>query len=194
MGQQRIKDDRPKQKPQKGVKKEKEVKTPKPEPEKKRIRQIIRLVETNLDGEKPVKVAIRSIRGVSFMFSNAIVSVSGFDGKKLGDLSEQEMKRLEDIILNPAKYNIPAWLYNRKREPETGENKHLTVSRLELAHKMNINEMKKLRTYKGIRHQLGLPVRGQRTRSSFRKGGIVGVKKEEAKAKAREAAKARESI
>lgn len=186
MGQQKIKDNRPKQKPQKG---EKEVKKPKPEPEKKRIKEIIRLVETNLDGEKPVKVAIRSIRGVSFMFSNAIVFVSGFDGKKLGDLSEQEMKRLEDIILNPAKYNIPVWLYNRKREPETGENKHLTVSRLELAHKMNINEMKKLRTYKGIRHQLGLPVRGQRTRSSFRKGGIVGVKKGEAKAKAKVAAK-----
>ncbi len=143
----------------------------------RRIKQIIRLVEANLDGDKPVSAAIRKIKGVSFMFSNAVVSVGGFEGKILGKLPADEMKKLEDIINNPGKYNIPEWLYNRRAEPETGENKHMTVSKLQFVHNMDINEMKKLKTYKGVRHSFKLPVRGQRTRSSFRGGGAVGVKR-----------------
>ena len=46
---------------------------------------------------------------------------------------------------------------------------------LETAKKFDIQRMVDLKTYKGIRHMLGLPVRGQRTRSSFRKGRVVGV-------------------
>ena len=174
MGQQKIKG----KKSKKSWNEEKKQEKPKPEyVEKKRMINIIRLVETNVDGDKPVSIAIRKIKGVSFMLSNAIAFVSGFGAKRVSELSDQEMKKLEDIITNPDRYNIPAWLYNRKNEPETGQNRHLTVSRLELSHKMDINRMKKLKTYKGIRHGFVLPVRGQRTRSSFRKGGIVGVKK-----------------
>ncbi|UCD07581.1 MAG: 30S ribosomal protein S13 [Candidatus Aenigmatarchaeota archaeon] len=142
----------------------------------KRVQDIIRLVETNLDGGKPVNVAIRSIRGVSFMFSNAVSQMSGFGHKKLGELSEQEVQRLEDIILNPDKFGIPSWLYNRKRDPATGRDTHLSVSKLELTQKMDINEMKKLKSYRGVRHILGLPVRGQRTGSGSG-GKTVGVSK-----------------
>jgi small subunit ribosomal protein S13 len=39
--------------------------------------------------------------------------------------------------------------------------------------------MKKIRSYKGMRHAYGLPVRGQRTKSKFRKnkGKVKGVKR-----------------
>jgi small subunit ribosomal protein S13 len=37
--------------------------------------------------------------------------------------------------------------------------------------------MKDIRTWKGIRHSLGLKVRGQRTRTTGRSGKAVGVKK-----------------
>ncbi len=141
--------------------------------------QIIRFVETNLDGRKQVGVAIRSIKGISFMLSNAVANVSGFREKRLGELTEKEMDKLEDIILHPEKYNIPVWLYNRKREPATNINKHLTASSLEFAQRSDINEMKKIKSYKGVRHMFGLPVRGQRTRSSFRTGGTVGVKRKD---------------
>jgi small subunit ribosomal protein S13 len=144
----------------------------------KRIQQIIRLAETNLDGSKPVSVAIRSIKGISFMLSNAIVKSLGLEGKKLHELSEEEQKKLEDVIFNLKKINIPSWMFNRKRDPETGEDLHLVASKLEFTQKMDINLMKKLKTYKGVRHAAGLPVRGQRTRSSFRKKGkTVGVMK-----------------
>jgi len=170
-----------KEKPAQAEKKEKsgkpEREKEKPEEEKRRrVQDIIRLVETNLDGGKPVRVAIRSIRGVSFMFSNAVANLSGLGDKKVGELSEQELQRLEEIITNPEKFGMPAWLYNRKGDPITGKDKHLAVSKLELTNKMDINEMKKLKSYRGVRHILGLPVRGQRT-GSARGGRTVGVSK-----------------
>ncbi len=164
----------PKEKPAK-LEKKPEVKG-EAEKKERRIQDIIRLVETNLDGGKPVRVAIRRIRGISFMFSNAVSTISGFGDKRLGELSEQEMQRLEEIIMNPDKFGIPAWLYNRKRDPITGKDKHLAVSKLELTQRMDINEMKKMKSYRGVRHILGLPVRGQRT-GSARGGRTVGVSK-----------------
>ena len=137
--------------------------------------QIIRLVEANLDGRKDIESAIRRIPGVSFMFANAIVKHGGFEKKKLGELSEEEIRKLESVITEPEKYSIPSWLYNRRKEPSTAKDKHLSASTLEFAVKMDINEMKKIKSYKGIRHSAGLPVRGQRTRSSFRHGKSVGV-------------------
>jgi len=68
-------------------------------------------------------------------------------------------------------------MLNRRIDPSTGESKHLVSSELSLAIRSDIDFMKKIRCYKGIRHELGLPVRGQRTKSSFRTGMIVGVTK-----------------
>jgi len=78
---------------------------------------------------------------------------------------------------NPEKYNIPHWLYNRRKDPASGNYTHITSSALDMTKKGDIDRMKKIRCYKGVRHMLGLPVRGQRTKSSFRTGGIVGVKR-----------------
>lgn len=147
----------------------------------KELKQIVRLAGVDLDGRKFVAQAIRKIPGISFMFSNAIVKTVGFRDKKLGELSEEEIKKLEDIISNPQKYAIPSWLYNRRKEPATGVNKHLVSSQLDLAQRMDISELKKIRCYRGVRHSFGLPVRGQRTRGSFRKGITVGVKRGEKK-------------
>lgn len=162
---------------------EKQVKQFKPE---KRVQNIIRLGETNLDGNRALKSAILGVRGVSFSLANAISHISGLGGKKVGNLSEEEIKKIENMINHPEKYGIPLWMYNRRKDPETGENRHLSVSQLELTHKMDIGREKKLRSYKGNRHIQGLPVRGQRTRGSFRKGSVVGVSR---KAKAQRAAK-----
>jgi small subunit ribosomal protein S13 len=146
--------------------------------------EIIRLAETNLDGTKRVYDAIRNIRGVSFMMGNAISKVSGLGDKKISDLSDQEKESLEDMIMHPEKHGIPVWMYNRKRDPTTGEDRHIAVSELEFTHKTDVDLMRKLKTYKGVRHSSGLPVRGQRTRGSFRKGKTVGVsKKKQAPAK-----------
>ncbi|MDO8517486.1 MAG: 30S ribosomal protein S13, partial [Nanoarchaeota archaeon] len=73
------------------------------------------------------------------------------------------------------------FLVNRRKDYESGENKHLYGADLDLQKEFDIKKLKKMRAYKGIRHQLGQPVRGQRTKSHFRKEkkrkGAVGVKK-----------------
>lgn len=143
-------------------------------------KQIVRLAETNLDGGKPVRAAIRGIKGVSFMMGRAVSHVSGLGDRKLSDLSDGELRNLEDIIVNPGKHGIPTWLCNRRSDPSTGKDSHLSVSTLDFTHKMDIDQMKKAKSYKGIRHIHHLPVRGQRTRGSFRKGKTVGVSKKKA--------------
>lgn len=142
--------------------------------------QIVRLVETNLDGSRPVRTAIRSIKGVSFMLSDAVSKVSGLGDRRLSELSEGELKNLEDIILNPQKHGIPAWITNRRSDPITGKTTHLSASGLEFTNKMDIDRMKKIKSYRGIRHIHHLPVRGQRTRGSFRHGKSMGVTKKKA--------------
>ncbi len=144
----------------------------------KKQKHIVRVAETDLDGGKSVAVGIMEIRGVSHMFANAIAKVTPLADKKILDLSEDEIKQIEDIIHNPAKYAIPYWLFNRRFDPDTGIHRHVAVSNLQLTQATDINKMKKMKSYKGVRHGLGLPVRGQRTRSSFRtKGATVGVRK-----------------
>jgi small subunit ribosomal protein S13 len=151
--------------------------------EKKERMNIVRVMETNLDGNRPVRRAIRRVRGVSFMFSNAVSQKIDFADRKLGEIGDSEIQKLEDVMTNPQKYGIPQWMCNRRYDPVTGEDRHLTVSALEFAKKMDINEMKKKKTYKGIRHSEHLTVRGQRTRGSFRKGKVVGVSRKAAAAK-----------
>ena len=143
--------------------------------------QIMRIAETNLDGLRPVNIAIRRVKGIGVMASNAIAKISGFEGKKLGELSDQEQKKLEDLILNFGKLEIPKWMLNRRKDPDTGENIHLLVSKLNLRNRFDIDKLKKIKSYRGWRHSIHLPVRGQRTRGSFRKGRSVGVSKKKAK-------------
>jgi len=161
--------------------KEKKVEK-KPEVSKKEIRAIVRVAGTDLDGEKKLKDALRGVKGIGCAMSKIICEMGNFDpNSKLGSLSEGEMARLESIIKEPWKFGAPAWVLNRRREPETGTDLHLTGADLDVAKKFDIQRMIDLKTYRGIRHMLGMPVRGQRTRSSFRKGRVVGVVKKSIK-------------
>jgi small subunit ribosomal protein S13 len=141
------------------------------------IQKIVRLAETNLDGTKSVEESLRKVKGISAMLVNAVAVRSGLRGRKLGSLSESELSSLEKIIMHPEESGIPAWMWNRRRDPETGGDRHIVASTLELTTKSDINEMKKIKSYRGVRHIHHLPVRGQRTRGSFRKGKTMGVSK-----------------
>ena len=61
---------------------------------KAEIKKIVRLVDTDLDGTKPVIRAIRGIKGIGFTMSKAIVYALGIDPtKKLGEFSEKELEK-----------------------------------------------------------------------------------------------------
>lgn len=140
------------------------------------LKQIVRIVNADIVGTKPIYHALRKIQGISYAFSNAICAITGFDkAKKVGSLTAAEVKKIEDIIKNPLKYKIPPWLFNRKRDLSTGEDLHLVAADLKLKKEFDIKRLKNIKAYRGMRHAAGLPVRGQRTKGHFRTGVAVGV-------------------
>ncbi|MBI2662991.1 30S ribosomal protein S13 [Candidatus Woesearchaeota archaeon] len=146
------------------------------------FKQLIRLVDADLDGNRRIYHALRKIKGVSYSFANVVCSVANIERtSKIGNLEDDKLKLIEDIIRNPLKYKIPSWMLNRRKDFDTNEDKHLLSSDLKLTKDFDIRRMKEIKSYKGIRHGIGQPVRGQRTRSHFRKGRAVGVKKSKGK-------------
>ena len=116
------------------------------------------------------------------MLSHAILNVANIQkNKKTGYLSDDQASRIDEILKEPSKFGIPSWMFNRKKDPEDNVDRHLTGTNLTFIQDNDIKMMKKIKSYKGIRHSLALPVRGQRTRSNFRrnKGIVMGVKKKE---------------
>ncbi|MEM7826815.1 MAG: 30S ribosomal protein S13 [Candidatus Aenigmatarchaeota archaeon] len=147
--------------------------------EKIEQKNIIRLLSTDLDSSLPLISALRRIKGIGFMFSNAICNHLGLDPKiKIGSLSDEQIKKVEETIKNPQFY---PWLLNRRKDPRTGKDMHIVSGDIPLKLREDISLLKKIRCYRGIRHELGLPVRGQRTGGgSFRKGKTVGVVRKKA--------------
>ena len=150
------------------------------EEQKQELKYFVRIANTDLDGNKPIRHSLTKIKGISFMFSNAICGIAGIEqAKKTGYLSDDEVSRIDEVIKEPSKFRMPSWLFNRKKDPEDNADKHLLGPALTFTQDNDIKMMKKMKSYKGIRHSLGLPVRGQRTRSNFRrnKGKVMGVKR-----------------
>ena len=140
------------------------------------FRHIVRVTDTDIDGTLKVGYALTKIKGVSISLANAILKKAEVNPEiRLGLLSEEQVRKIEDILRNPTKYGIPSWLLNRRKDLETGKDLHLLSSDLVLRTKMDIDLMKKIKCWKGVRHALGLKVRGQRTRTTGRTGQTVGV-------------------
>jgi len=165
-----------------------EKKVKKPEERKIVSKLVVRIANTDLDGNKQLVYALKGIKGIGYTMAKAICIASGLDPKrKLGTLSSEEIELLEKVIRNPKEYGIPSFLLNRRKDLETGKDLHLVGAELDIAKKFDIQRQIELRTYRGWRHMLGQPVRGQRTRSHFReKGKVVGVIKKAVKAKEEE--------
>ena len=141
------------------------------------FRHIIRIIGTDIDGNKRLDMGLTDIAGVDIRLAHAVLHVAGMDqSSRVGFLSDRDVKKLEEIITDPVNNGIPNWLLNRQKDPQTGEDLHLLAARLKLKTKTDVDLMKKLKTYKGIRHAQGLKVRGQRTRTTGRKGRVVGVR------------------
>lgn len=140
------------------------------------FKHMVRIARRDVDGNKTIENALADIKGVGRALSMAVCTSAGFDAEqKIGYLSDDEVTRIEEAVKNPQKYDIPEWMLNRRNDYETGKTEHLIESDLDMRLREDLNRMKKVRSYKGRRHEVGLPVRGQRTKSTFRKGKSVGV-------------------
>jgi len=138
--------------------------------------EIVRIARTGVDGTQPISKALTGLKGVGDMYAHAISKEIEVDeDQRLGDLEEEKIDEIEEIIKNPEQIDLPNWLRNRRHERDSGENQHLIESDLELKEEFDIRRLKEIDSYKGWRHEIGLPVRGQKTKSSFRSGSKIGV-------------------
>lgn len=134
--------------------------------------KVIRILSKDIEGGMSVYSGLAKIKGISWSFSNVICKSLGINKKrKIGSLTEEEIKKISGFVKNP---QVPAYLLNRQKDIETGEDKHLTGSDMELQKEFDVKRLKKIKSYKGYRHSAGLPLRGQKTRSHFRKNRRKG--------------------
>jgi small subunit ribosomal protein S13 len=141
------------------------------------IKYFVRIGTTDLDGTKSVRIALTGIKGVGRHTSSVISRMAKVNEySTLGRLDEDGVNRLRAAI-DQYSTKVPAWMTNRPKDVYTGESRHLLGVDVTMARDDDVNMMRKIRCYKGIRHETGQKVRGQRTKSTGRTGATVGVKK-----------------
>ncbi len=151
-------------------------------------RHILRIIDADVDGTLKVPYAISEVKGINLSLANAILKKAGINPEtRAGFLTEAEVEKIEEIIKDPARFGLPNWLLNRRKDQDSGKNTHLISADLVLRTKMDIEQAKDLKSWRGYRHAYGLKVRGQRTKTTGRSGKALGVKKKQLVAAARAA-------
>ncbi|KAL7075048.1 hypothetical protein ACQ4LE_005540 [Meloidogyne hapla] len=145
-------------------------------PEK--FQHIHRVMNTNIDGNRKVPYALTAIKGVGRRYAFLVCRKADVDiHRRAGELSEEEMEKLNTVMLNPQQYKIPVWFLNRQKDIRDGKNSQILSTNLESKYREDFERMKKIRLHRGLRHYWGLRVRGQHTKTTGRKGRTVGVSK-----------------
>ncbi|EQB68227.1 30S ribosomal protein S13 [Cuniculiplasma divulgatum] len=148
------------------------------EKEKTDFQYIVRIASMDLNGERDVVLALADLKGIGIRLAETLTKKLEIDeSMRLGDLSEEKIEEIRDYIESEEYEDIPAWMMNNRSDPVTGKNMNLVGNDLNVQIQDNINTMKKIRSYRGIRHETHHKVRGQRTRSNGRKGLTVGVQR-----------------
>jgi len=132
----------------------------------------------DVEGTLKTVYALTAIKGISLSLANAILRKAGINPDlRVGFLTEIDIAKIEGIIKEPAKYGLPTWLFNRRKDVETGKDEHLISADLVLRNKLDIDQAKEIRSWRGYRHAYSLKVRGQHTKTTGRAGKALGVKK-----------------
>jgi len=135
-------------------------------------------VGNDIPGERKSLVGLTQIKGIGYNFATAILDTLKINtNSNIGNLTDDNVKAIEKLILDPIGANFPTWFLNRNKDFETGKNLHLLTSDIPFTLRNDIERERITASWRGYRHLSGLKVRGQRTRTSGRKGGAVGVAK-----------------
>lgn len=142
------------------------------------FRHLVRIKSTDLEGYLPVTLGLSRITGVNRRLAETIVRNLKIPlSERIGYLTDSTIKEIENIISDPTSAGIPAWLVNRRKDRQTGDDMHVTEAQLILQTKQDVERYIRIRSRRGIRHSFKLKVRGQRTRTHGRRGTTVGVSK-----------------
>jgi small subunit ribosomal protein S13 len=127
---------------------------------------------------KKVIVAVSKVKGVGYNFAQVLLqSLNINPNSRVGFLTDRELTDIEAAIRDPSKARMPEWYLNRRKDMDTGSDRHLITSDLDFMISNDIDREKTIMSWRGYRHMFGLRVRGQCTRTTGRRGGAVGVKK-----------------
>ncbi len=141
-------------------------------------RHIVRIVGNDIRGEKKTIIGLTQIKGIGYNFATAILDTLKINpNSNMGNLTDENVQGIEKLITDPVANNFPIWFLNRRKDIETGADLHLLTSDIPFTLRNDIERERIVASWRGYRHLSGLKVRGQRTRTSGRKGGAVGVAK-----------------
>ena len=137
---------------------------------------ILRVLNTNIPGKQKVNFALVGIKGLGRRFMNLVLKRARIDlDRRAGELTEEDIEKVVTIISNPSDYEIPEWFLNRRKDLVTGKSSQLVANWLDAKMREDLERMKKMLLHRGLRHWWGIKVRGQKTKSTGRKGKTVGV-------------------
>jgi len=148
---------------------------PERDEEEEDIRYFVRIGQTDLDGTKSVERALTELNGIGHRAARIIAERAGVDRRTVfGKLDDDT---IDDIVAGVEGYadEVPDWMTNHRSDFFTGEGTHETGNDLEMSRRQDINRMQMIDSYKGVRHKRGQKVRGQRTKSTGRSEGTIGV-------------------
>jgi small subunit ribosomal protein S13 len=139
------------------------------------IRYFVRIGQTDLDGTKSVERSLTGLNGIGHRAARIIAEAAGVDRREtFGGLDDETIEEVVDVVEGFAE-ETPDWLANHRNDFFNGETTHQTGNDLDLTRRQDINRMKMIDSYKGARHKRGQKVRGQRTKSTGRSEGTIGV-------------------
>ncbi|GMM40685.1 ribosomal 40S subunit protein S18A [Hanseniaspora uvarum] len=140
--------------------------------EKGSFQHILRLLNTNVDGNIKIVYALTYIRGVGRRYANLVCKKADVDlNKRAGELTQEELERIVRIMQSPTEFKVPAWFLNRQSDVNDGKDYHNLANNLESKLRDDLERLKKIRSHRGIRHFWGLRVRGQHTKTTGRRRG-----------------------
>jgi len=143
------------------------------EKEPKQLKQLVRILNTDIPGSTPIQHGLTKIRGIGPNLAHAFcIRMNINPSKPTNTFSDVEIKKLEAQL---KEMNIDTWMLNRQHDYDTGNDRHLLTTDIKLVKDFDVKRLQKIRSRRGIRHAAGLPVRGQRTKAHFRHGRAVGV-------------------
>lgn len=142
------------------------------------FRHIVRIAGKDIPGAKKTIIGISQVKGIGYSFAKSILDILKINpNSNVGFLTESQVEEIEKAMRNPSSVNIPSWFLNRRKDMDSGSNLHLITSDIDFNVRNDVEREKGMNSWRGFRHTYGLKVRGQRTRTTGRKGGAVGVRK-----------------
>ncbi len=140
------------------------------------FKHLVRISGTDVRGDKHAISGLTRIRGIGARMAFIVLSKAEVPEQTyVGMLTDDQITKIDEIIAEPIKFGVPKWFVNHVKERESGKDLHLIGPDLALYDRNDIDRLKKLRTYRGIKHHAGHKVRGQRTKSTGRGGRSLGV-------------------